>query len=132
MPDRVRVTAAIIRQEGRVLLARRKKGSSLGGLWEFPGGKIEDGETPEECLARELKEEFEIECRVGGLVGSNDHDYATLSIELLAYEVEHLDGEFKLSSHDEIKWFEPKQILACDLAPADIPIARELVVSAGG
>jgi mutator protein MutT len=59
------VTAAIIRRNGSVLLARRSSGEKLAGFWEFPGGKVEDGETPEECLARELDEELGIQARIG-------------------------------------------------------------------
>jgi len=127
MSDRVRVTAAIIRQNGRILLARRRKDSSLGGLWEFPGGKIEEGETAEECLARELKEEFEIECRVGRFVGSSSHDYPSLSIELLAYEVPEFVGDLRLQDHDEVSWVRPQDLLSLDLAPADVPIAQTLL-----
>ena len=61
----LQVAAAIIRRPGRVLIARRPADDHLGGFWEFPGGKIEDGESPEECLARELREEFELEATVG-------------------------------------------------------------------
>ena len=75
MPDEqpIRVTAAIIRRPGQILLARRQAGGHLAGHWEFPGGKIEDGEPPEECLARELEEEFGVAAEVGAFIPSGRH-----------------------------------------------------------
>ena len=88
-PKMIRVTAAIIESENKILIAQRKaKDNLFGGLWEFPGGKIEDGETPEECMARELKEELEIEVKVG-------NDVTTLPITL-AYD--------PISKHAQISW----------------------------
>jgi 8-oxo-dGTP diphosphatase len=82
----VRVTAAIVRQAGKILLARRPAGAHLAGCWEFPGGKIEEGETPEQCLARELQEEFAVQADVGQFVASSHFQYDSMKIELLAYE----------------------------------------------
>ena len=73
-PKIIRVTAAIIESDDKILIAQRKSEDDIfGGLWEFPGGKIEDGETPEECMARELMEELEIKVEVGTLITSNKH-----------------------------------------------------------
>ena len=122
----IRVTAAIIRHSSKVLLARRRTGSHLEGLWEFPGGKIELGETPEECLARELREEFELEATVGAFVASSCYRYGQKEIELLAYEVELGPGQLILNSHDEVRWVPVKDLCSIDLAPADVPIAKQL------
>ncbi len=84
------VTCAIIEKEGKILIARRAIDQKLAGKWEFPGGKIEDGESPEECLKRELEEEFVIQTDVGEFITSNKHHYDHISIELLAFHATHL------------------------------------------
>jgi 8-oxo-dGTP diphosphatase len=126
----LRVTAAIVLRGSQVLIAKRKAGGPLGGLWEFPGGKVEPGETPEECLARELEEELGVAAEVGRFVTSSQFTYDDREIELLAYEVELGSGPFVLTSHDEVRWVSPAELLDLELAPADVPIAR-LLVSGG-
>ena len=126
-PKIIRVTAAIIELENKILIAQRKaKDSLFGGLWEFPGGKIEDGETPKECMARELKEELEIEVEVGRLIISNKHRYPNGIYELLVYKVEHISGNFVLNDHDEIKWITIAEISKFDFPPANTPIINYL------
>jgi 8-oxo-dGTP diphosphatase len=120
------VTAALILRGDRILIARRHRGDPLDGLWEFPGGKLEAGETPEQCLKRELREEFGIEARVGDFFMSNQHRYPHLAIELLAYWAEHLSGEFRLSDHDAIEWARFPDLARYAFAPADIPIVERL------
>ena len=122
----LKVTAAILEKDGKFLIAKRKKDDVLGGLWEFPGGKIEDGETAEECLARELKEELEIEVEVGTLITSNKHVYPNGIFELLAYKVEHISGNFVLNDHDEVKWITIDEISKYDFPPASTPIINYL------
>jgi 8-oxo-dGTP diphosphatase len=124
------VTAAVLRWEDRVLIARRKEGISGAGLWEFPGGKVEPGETPEHGLARELKEEFEIETRVGRLAATGRGVLADGPFELLAFEVEHLDGEFKPSSHDEIRWVRLGELAGYELPGADREVVSQLLRAA--
>jgi 8-oxo-dGTP diphosphatase len=124
-----RVTAAIFWKDGRVLLARRKPGISSQGLWEFPGGKIEPNETPERCLERELKEEFDIKARAGRLAATGRGVLKEGPFELLAFEVEHLSGEFRLHSHDEIRWVLPEDLAGYELPPADREIVAELLRS---
>lgn len=123
----IQVTAAIIRKENKILIARRRAGDKLGGMWEFPGGKIEPGETPEQCLKRELLEEFDIVTEVGEFVASSIYDYGDFTIELLGYEAAYVSGQFRLNDHDEIRWAAPEELLGCGLAPADIPIAKRLI-----
>ncbi|SVD35025.1 uncharacterized protein METZ01_LOCUS387879, partial [marine metagenome] len=82
----IRVTAAILEKNRKILIAKRKTGDELfAGLWEFPGGKVEKGETPKECMARELREELDIDVEVGELITSNKHKYPHGIFELLAY-----------------------------------------------
>jgi len=129
-PKIVRVTAAILEQEGKILIAQRKSEDDLfGGLWEFPGGKIEEGETPEECMARELKEELNIEVEVGELITSNKHKYPHGIFELLAYAVKHISGVFILHDHDEIKWVTIDEMTNFEFPPADTPIINYLKYS---
>ncbi len=109
------------------MLARRAPGQRLAGLWEFPGGKIEPGETPEQCLARELREELAVEVEVGSFVASSRHDDGTLSIELLAYDVQLISGELIPHDHDLLVWVAPEEILGYALAEADVPIAEEII-----
>ena len=126
-PKMIRVTAAIIESGNKILIAKRKSEDDIfGGLWEFPGGKIEAGETPEECMARELKEELEIEVKVGKLIISNKHRYPNGIFELLTYKVEHISGNFVLNDHDEVKWITIDEISNYDFPPANIPIINYL------
>lgn len=120
------VTAAIIFNKGQVLIARRARGEKHAGGWEFPGGKIELGETPEQCLKRELLEEFGIEVRVNDFVAESIYEYPMGSIRLLAYLVDILAGDIRLSVHDDYQWVKLENLLNYNLLPADIPIAIKL------
>ncbi len=106
---------------GRILIAKRREHHRLAGLWEFPGGKIEDGEDPRDCLARELHEEFGIGAEIGEFLVSHVHHYPHLSIELLSYRAVHVAGEFELRDHDEVRWVRPEEMGAYEFAPADLP-----------
>ena len=121
------VTAAILIEKGRVLIARRPYKDLLQYKWEFPGGKIEDGETPEECLKRELMEEFEIEVKVGSYFANSIYNYEHGTIELLAYFVHREAGMLTPNSHDAVKWALPNELHEYDFAPADIPIVEKLI-----
>jgi len=116
------VTAAVIEKDGLILAARRGQGKHMEGFWEFPGGKLEPGETPEQCLARELTEEFGIESEVGEFLGESVFDYGEKVIKLIAYQVVHLAGEFQLHDHDEIRWLSHGEVHDVEWAPADIPL----------
>ncbi len=118
------VTAAVIEKDGKILIAKRKRGRTLGGKWEFPGGKIEPGETPEECLKRELKEEFGIEVEIGEFISSSIFKYKLIPIELLAYKVKHISGNFEVREHEEIKWISREELALYDFMDADKPIGR--------
>jgi len=116
------VTAAVIEKEGKILLAQRKEGSALAGKWEFPGGKLEPGETPQACLRRELMEEFGVDTEIGEFVCASRFEYKHLPIELLVYRARHLAGEFKLNDHARIEWVAPADLKNFDLSSADIPV----------
>jgi 8-oxo-dGTP diphosphatase len=122
-----RVTAALIEREGRVLLARRQPGKHMGGRWEFPGGKMKPGETPEECLRRELIEELGIECEVGELLGSTVFHQRGIHLKILLYRARILSGTPKLYEHEELRWVLPEQIGSFELADSDRRLARRLL-----
>jgi 8-oxo-dGTP diphosphatase len=118
----IQVTAALIEDNDKVLIARRKQGKAMAGFWEFPGGKIEAGETPEQCLARELFEEFGVRAEIGVFVAESIYSYPNITIRLLAYTAKIEKGEFQLQDHDKIEWVSYNQIKNYQLAPADLPI----------
>jgi 8-oxo-dGTP diphosphatase len=118
----LRVAAAVIEHEGRVLIARRASGKAHAGLWEFPGGKIEPGETPEQCLARELREEFGATCAIGEHVVTSTYHDAGGAIELLAFRTRCLAGAFMPTEHAEVRWVPPGDLAAFDFSPADLAI----------
>ncbi|BBO85021.1 hypothetical protein DSCO28_55870 [Desulfosarcina ovata subsp. sediminis] len=99
MPDIIKVTAAILEKNSRIIIAQRKNSDHLSGLWEFPGGKIEPGESPEACLSRELKEELDIDVTVGEFLGSSFYHYDHISIELLAYRASWVSGTISMNDH---------------------------------
>jgi len=120
------VTAAVIFDKGKVLITRRARGEKHAGWWEFPGGKIEEGESPEICLQRELMEELGIETSIGEQLAESVYQYETGAIRLLAYRTEILSGELSLHVHDEYQWVSISGLKQFNLLPADIPIAEKL------
>lgn len=126
------VTAAVIEKDGLLLIAQRRQGDTLAGKWEFPGGKIEPGETPEACLQRELMEEFGVETRIGAFICSSKFEYKHLPIELLVYRAEHVSGEFKLNDHARIAWVSRADLAGYDFSSADIPVVKLLTAGGGG
>ena len=126
MNNPVKVTAAILAKDGRIIIAQRKSSDHLSGKWEFPGGKIEPGETPEVCLARELKEEFDIDVAIGEFLGSNVHHYDHVSIELMAYRASWVGGAIRMNDHKAYHWVTVGQLAEFDFAPADIPLVDML------
>jgi len=121
-----RVTAAIVLRDGRVLAARRAPGQKNEGLWEFPGGKVEAGESDEDCLEREMYEEFGVRGKTLAHVCDNHYVYGALgeSILLCAYVFEWRTGDFDLRVHDEIRWVDAQEIMCLRFSPADIKIAE--------
>lgn len=124
-----RVAAAIIEKNGKILIAQRKLCSSFGGKWEFPGGKIEFEETPEQCLKRELKEELGIEAIVGPFFCASTFEYKHMSIELLVYKVAHVSGEIVEYDHESIKWVSRDELINYDFVDADGPVVGKLIHS---
>ncbi len=124
----IEVAAAIVvGEQGRVLLARRKQGKQQGGLWEFPGGKLEPGESAADCLRRELLEEMGIKIEPHTYFAVHEHDYGTVQIRLYAYMADYMDGVIELIDHDAHAWVAPSELMNYALAPADVPFAELLV-----
>lgn len=122
----VKVVCGIIWKDGKVFIARRKPEKSMGGYWEFPGGKIEKSENEEQALKRELKEELGMEVLVGKRIGQNTHKYETITIELIAYECEFISASYQLTDHDEYNFVNPENLTNFNLAPADLFIVEIL------
>lgn len=120
------VTAAIMVENGRVLLAQRREDTQLALKWEFPGGKIEPGETPEDCLIREIKEELNIDIAVLDIFMAVAHSYGPRNILLLAYFCRSLGGSPVPRQCNDLCWVEIADILKYNLAEADLPIAVKL------
>ena len=116
--------AAVIEREGKVLIARRRQETGYGGFWEFPGGRLEKGETPENAVAREIAEELGVRIRVGGLLRAVNYQSQNLSIELLAYRASIVSGELKLTDHDEIRWVIPSELEEAEFTEPDRPVVR--------
>ena len=122
----IRVTAAILIDRDRILIAQRRHDDALAGKWEFPGGKIEVNETPQECLRREMKEEFGIEVAVGEFFGESTCRYESGIIQLLAYHTVWMGGTFSLNAHADYRWVPLEKLQDFDFAPADINIVQKL------
>lgn len=118
------VACALIEKEGRILLAQRKEGMKLGLKWEFPGGKLEEGESVEECIVREIREELNLDIAVLYRMKENYHSYEYAGIHLFPCVCVVTGGELLLRDHAEVRWITPEEIFSYDLAEADIPVAR--------
>ena len=121
------VTAAILVKNGKVLIAKRKPEDKQPDKWEFPGGKIEAGESARECLKREMQEEFGIEVRVGKFLAESIYHYPDGSIRLLAYQAEWQAGDLALKDHADYAWAQCDRLAEFDFAPADLPFVRKLI-----
>jgi len=122
------VAAALIDGDGRVLLAQRPEGKSLAGQWEFPGGKVEEGETPEIALIRELEEELGIVVKQACLAPFvfASHTYETFHLLMPLYLIRRWEGEPEAREHMSLKWVPPLKLRDYPMPPADVPLVAWL------
>ncbi len=120
---------ALIDADGRVLLAQRPPGKTLAGLWEFPGGKVEQGETPEEALIRELREEIGIETKVACLAPLTfaSHSYETFHLLMPLFVCRRFEGIAVAREGQVLKWVKPRQMRDYPMPPADVPLIPILI-----
>ncbi len=123
------VTAAIIVKNNHVLVAKRPGHGHLAGLWEFPGGKVEDGESPLQCLKRELAEELQIYVydRTTAFFDLSFYEYGMKRVLLIGMTVNDFEGVITPVEHAAVRWVKREDIGSVRLAPADVPLARKLL-----
>jgi 8-oxo-dGTP diphosphatase len=126
------VTAAVIERDGKILVARRKPGIKAGGLWEFPGGKLEKGESPERGLEREIEEELGVRSRAGDLLCTVPFSGPVAAMELLVFRTELLSESFRPADHDEIRWQAPADMDEALFSEPDRHVVRMLVAREPG
>lgn len=124
---RFRVVAALIRKDNKILLTQRWPGKHVGLTWEFPGGKVEPGETDHEALKRELLEELGIEVEIGSCCFETCHGYGNREVHLLIYRCKITQGEPQAIDVKAVDWAEVSQLMSRSFPPADIPFVQELV-----
>lgn len=120
------VAAAVVIRDGRVLLTRRAEGQHLAGLWEFPGGKLEEGESPEEALVRECREECGIEVDVEEILDVTHHRYPEKDVLLLFYRCELRAGEVRHLQVADHAWVPPSELPDYSLPPADARVVARV------
>lgn len=126
----IRVVAAVIRavnERGQTVIFATQRGyGNFKGGWEFPGGKIEAGETPQEALAREIKEELEVEIKVGDLLDTVEYDYPTFHLSMDCFWTEIVVGDLILKEHEAAKWLTKEELDSVEWLPADITFLGKL------
>ena len=122
----IKVVAAIIEKDGEFLLCRRGPGGNCEFLWEFPGGKIEEGESPFNAITREIKEELSLDIKPFEIFDEYLYSYPERDIYFYFIKAEIIGGEMKLNFHTETKWIKPGEKVF-DAAPADIPVIEKLL-----
>ncbi len=122
----IKVTAAVIEKNGLYLIVRKNAADENKKRWEFPGGKIEAGESPEECLKRELKEELRIDADIGGYIGSGFNNTINNKIELLAFQVINYFGDIEMVEHDKMYWTDLNDLDNYNMEESDRQIVEML------
>ncbi|MEI6209181.1 MAG: (deoxy)nucleoside triphosphate pyrophosphohydrolase [Desulfuromonadales bacterium] len=123
----IQVACAIIERDGLVLAAQRSAVMSLPHKWEFPGGKIDQGESPEECLRRELLEEMSVSIFVGNPLSPGTHQYESFIVTLYPFVCSIVSGEIVLHEHSAIVWLPPQKLSTLNWAEADLPVIRSYI-----
>ena len=121
----VRVVAAVIRKDDKIFATQRGYGEFKDG-WEFPGGKIEEGETPEQALAREIKEELDTEIQVGKLIDTIEYDYPKFHLSMDCFWCEIMQGGLELKEHEAARWLSKEELYSVDWLPADVGVIEKI------
>ena len=122
----IKVVAAVIRDGNRIFATQRGYGDFKGG-WEFPGGKVNDGEYPKDALVREIREELDTEIVVGDLIETVEYDYPTFHLTMHCYICNICGGKLNLNAHNDAKWVSLKELSEQQWVPADIEVVKKLV-----
>lgn len=120
----ITVVAAAIEKDGLIFCAQRPEGKSLAGFWEFPGGKLEEGETPEEALVREINEEFNSEIEIISYLNEASYEYDFGIVTMKTYLSKLIAGNLELLEHQDSKWLPIDQLMELNWAPVDIPVVE--------
>lgn len=123
----IRVVAAVILSEGKVFVTQRGYGDFKGG-WEFPGGKIEEGETPEAALRREIFEELDTEIVVGGLIDTIEYDYPNFHLSMDCFVCDIVNGNLVLKEHEVAKWLDKENLYSVEWLPADVSLIEKIAL----
>ena len=121
----IRVVAAVIRKGDKIFATQRGYGELKGG-WEFPGGKIEDGETPQEALKREIEEELDTEILVGELIDTIEYDYPNFHLSMDCFWCEIVEGRLVLKEHEAARWLDRKTLDDVEWLPADVTLVGKI------
>lgn len=121
----IEVVAAIIHEDGKIFATQRGYGEFAGG-WEFPGGKLEKGESPEHALVREIQEELNTTIEVGELIETVEYDYPTFHLKMYCYLCQRVSGQLDLLEHSAAKWLTKETLTSIDWLPADIAVVEKL------
>lgn len=121
----IEVVAAIIHEDGKIFATQRGYGEFAGG-WEFPGGKLEKGESPEHALVREIQEELNTTIEVGELIETVEYDYPTFHLKMYCYLCQRVSGQLDLLEHSAAKWLTKETLTSIDWLPADIAVVNKL------
>ncbi len=127
MENIVQVVAALIWKENEFMICQRPANKTRAFQWEFVGGKAEKGETREEALIRECREELDITVKVGDIFMEVDHQYPDINVHLTLFHAEIADGEIKMLEHNDIKWITPDEIKNFTFCPADKDILEKII-----
>ncbi len=119
--------AIIVNSQNQVLVTQRSALMPLPLKWEFPGGKIEENETAEECLIREIREELNMEIQITGSLSPNDHQYPYKLVRLMPFICLQTGGEIVLKEHADYKWLDTKDLLDLDWAEADVRVVKAYI-----
>ena len=122
----IHVVAAAIEKDGEIFCAQRPENKSLGGLWEFPGGKLEPGETPEEALVREIQEELNSTIEILSYINEASYDYDFGTVIMKTYHAKLISGNLELLEHQNSTWLAPQDLKTLDWAPVDRPAVELL------